>query len=446
MKIRTIEKTLVTGLGITCPAVPLYLYFAGNWYAVLHSYSIGMALGITAYSYFLLTLIVSARIRYLDRLFGHDSVLVFHRSLAITAVLLALGHAVFKKIYAFVPTFQTLLGIAALSVFGNVALITALLMVRGVQHRLGFIAKLKSTIVRRGRLDYSQLKLFHNITSLAAVAVAVHVGLASATRENRARMGFMGIWAAAALALYVYHKFIRVLVNKRNALTLSNAAALAPGIITLEMKRTGAELPAHAAGQFGYFRILSKVSGHEEHPFTISSAPLSPALSITVKNLGDYTARLKDLRPGTRVLFDGPYGIFTPRQDGRMHVFIAGGIGITPFLSVLEEWGRDGIKQRCLLVWSVRQEAEMVRRGFFEDLQKKSPAFRFVPVITSHRDETGGRRRIDRELLESAIGGPVPANAVAWVCGPEPLRENVVEYLREMGMHAGKIRYEKFAL
>jgi len=201
-----LRRTLWLGAAVLSPAVPLQAYFAGNWYSILHAYSLGMFCGIVSYVYFANTLILSARIRCFDRWFGHDRVMVFHGRLAGVAFAFACAHAVFKYLYFGLGTAQVNLGIAALALFAAVGLATVLFMVGNPLHRIAAMAALRDFGVRRLGLDYSRLKLFHNLTAPALALVTAHVLMASPTAETKARLGLMGAWGAAALLVHFYHK------------------------------------------------------------------------------------------------------------------------------------------------------------------------------------------------------------------------------------------------
>ena len=116
-----------------------------------------------------------------------------------------------------------------------------------------------------------------------------------------------------------------------------------PGVVSLRiagrrLDRLGAE-----PGQFFLWRFLDRRRIWSAHPFSLSAAPDGQSLRITVKALGDHTARLGGVRPGTRVLAEGPFGVFTESARRRREkvLLIAGGIGITPIRSMVERMRGD---------------------------------------------------------------------------------------------------------
>jgi len=399
-------------------------------------------MGIGAYCYLLNALILSARIPFLDRLFGHDKVLVFHGYYAAAGFLLAIGHIVFKMEYFSEPTVQTASGIVAMVIFAAVVTVTPLLMVKSPVHRIRALERLWRVLSRTRVCDYNRLKLFHNSVAFAVLLIGIHVYLASSTQESLLRMALMGAWAGLALAVYLYHKFLRVLLLRRKRWALKGCSGLAPGICEFSLERDGRPLEKHRAGQFAYLRLLSPECGSEEHPFTISSAPGSRELKFTVKALGDYTAKLGNVPVGTTALVDGSYGVFVPEQAGCPVLFVAGGIGITPFLSVLGSWQEVALTVPVTLLWSCRTSRDMVHREFIDGFAAKHSTFRFLPVITR---EGAGDRRVDPDLLRRAIPKDDVQRVRVYFCGPDGMRRSVSKALVAMGVRRAQIHYERFS-
>jgi predicted ferric reductase len=436
------QRALWLGAAALCPALPLQAYFAGNWYSILHGYSLGMFCGIVSYVYFANTLILAARIRSLDRRFGHDRVMAFHGRLAGVAFVFAGAHAVFKTLHAGLGTPQITLGIAALALFSVVGLATLLFMVGNPLHRIPALAALRAFGARRLGLDYSRLKGFHNLTAPAFALVTAHVLLAAPTAETRLRLGVMGAWGVAALLVHFHHKVLRVALCYRRAFRVTAVRRLSGSVVEIRAARPDGATLRHRAGQFAYFRILSPACGLEEHPFTLSSPPGSGTLGITVKALGDYTAALPAVAAGAKLLCDGPYGRFTPARGDGPYLFVAGGIGITPFLSILKAWDAAGIAEPVTLIWSLRTQDDRIDEGFLDAAAARHAAFRFMPVLT--RNPGGVGRRVDRALLGACIAPADAALLKAYLCGPDSLIRAVRADLLALGLPRRAIHAEQF--
>ena len=444
MSAERLRRSVWLGTALLCPVIALQAYFAGGWYSILHSYSLGMFFGIVSYVCLANTLIISARIRYFDRLFGHDRVMVFHGRLAGVALVFAFAHAVLKTAYYGLEGAQVSLGIAGLTLFTAVAVVTVLFMVGNILHRIRAMAVLRAFFVERCGFDYTRLKLFHNLTAAALAVITIHVLMASATAETWVRSGIVAGWGVVSLSLYLYHKVVRVIICYRRSFRVTEVRRVSDSIVELRAVRPDGSALHHRAGQFGFFRILSPACGIEEHPFTISSPPGSETLGITVKALGDYSAALPSVSVGAKLLCDGPYGKFTPIRDACPYLFVAGGIGITPFMSIVGEWEEAGISVPVVLLWSVRTRDELTDDGLFERVAHRYGAFTYVPVVTREA-HLGAPARIDSELLSAHIAGEDIARTLAYVCGPDPLRRATAGYLRELGMPRRAVHYEAFS-
>ena len=185
-------------VALLSPAIPLQAYLTGSWHAILHSYSLAMFFGIVSYVYFANALILAARARHFDRLFGHDRVLVFHGRLAGAALLSALLHAGFKTAYSGLGTLQVTLGIVGLALFVAVAVLTTLFMAGDLIGHLPGVARLRALSARVRLLDYSRFKYVHNLMAAALAVILVHVALASPTAETTTRLALTGAWGGVA--------------------------------------------------------------------------------------------------------------------------------------------------------------------------------------------------------------------------------------------------------
>lgn len=437
---------------VLSPLFPMALYFWGNFYDIAEPFSLAMVFGIFAYVYFLNVLIMSSRIHYFDRLFGHDRVMRFHGYLAFTALVFGIVHRQLKlSVFPF-SNFQTQFGQWALIVLLALIFITVVVMVPGILHRIRLFDRIRSFLIVKLRLDYNILKGIHNGLVLAALLLSFHVFFASSTQESWWRMSLMGGWAGAALLLWVRHKIIKPFSLRRKGFTVTEILPLKDDIVEV---RIGPEtigpgtdkLDFHyTAGQFAFVRFPGSPVGSEEHPFTFSSAPDEPHLAITAKALGNYTSRLKDLSPGSRASVDGPYGIFTLSTAGRRPVvFIAGGIGITPILSMLKSLKKDDDRE-VLLFWAVQTRADLVYGTEIEAAAGRIGSMRYVPVLSEDvpgPGEEGGfltvetmRKYMSRDTREYRY----------YFCGPPKMRDFVFKGLREIGVKRRDIRYELFSL
>jgi predicted ferric reductase len=194
----------------------------------------------------------------------------------------------------------------------------------------------------------------------------------------------------------------------------------------------------HDAGQFAFVSFYGN-NGEEAHPFTISSAWKNDGLlRFHVKNLGDHTARLpKTLKEGDRAMVEGPYGCFRFESDKPRQIWVAGGIGMTPFLARLEELVHQGsAKDAVDLFYCVRNPDEVFVKNLEQLARAAGVALR---VIVDGRD-----RLLDAERLCAEV--PEWKDASLWFCGPSGFGYALRQGLVSRGFEAKHFHQELFEM
>jgi predicted ferric reductase len=167
--------------------------------------------------------------------------------------------------------------------------------------------------------------------------------------------------------------------------------------------------------------------------------PPQPAgrIRFVIKPLGDWTRRLPDkLRPGATVEVEGPYGRFDFRKGGSKQIWVAGGVGITPFLA----WAQslEVNEQRSIyLLYSVRRERDAVGLDILRDVAKKVPTFSIDLVVSGHEGRLTADGLVDRAPFS-------PKDADLFVCGPSDLRRAIMRGLEARGMAPKRTYFEYF--
>jgi predicted ferric reductase len=178
----------------------------------------------------------------------------------------------------------------------------------------------------------------------------------------------------------------------------------------------------------------------QAHPFSLSAAPTSTRLRITVKSLGDYTASLPRLERGTRVLAEGPYGTFTSdRRTSRRALLVAGGIGIAPLRALLETFGPDDDVVLCYRV--ERAEDAIFTAELERFATERRMTIHIIPGAVIGDDQT--------DLLGiTALRRGVPdiTTRDCFVCGPPGLVDAVCRRLRKLHVPRKQIHFERFEL
>lgn len=154
--------------------------------------------------------------------------------------------------------------------------------------------------------------------------------------------------------------------------------------------------------------------------------------------LGDFTRRAHArLEPGADVLVQGPYGRFNPILDPAPQVWIAGGIGITPFLSSLRSLEPDHCKTIDLFYF-VRDDSEALYVDEIEQLAARDDEFKL------HLFRSDVERRLNAEIIAERV--PDVSRRSIYFCGPYPMLRSLIAGLRTHGMRKSQWHYEEFAL
>lgn len=426
-----------------------------------------MTFGIIAYVWYLNQFIVAARPSYWDRLYGLDRMYRFHGVMAIAATFFVVAHIVLKRLTFPVITAQQAVGSAAFFVFFVVIIATILFMIDSWVTRRRPLERLKRVAAEKWRWQYHQLKRFHNLVVVAALLAMAHVLMAFSTLESFARISVMAVWFVITVGWYGWHKVLKPIRQKKTPFTVASVARENETVVTVRLAPPEGRSFQYKAGQFVYLRFLDGIPGPEEHPFTLSSSPSEETISVTAKDLGDFSGALTAVQTGAPALIDGPYGIF--RSDkvspDRPLVFIAGGIGITPFLSMLGDLvtrsaarapdATDQREQRPVhLLWSIRDESELCLLDRLGGYINRLPGLGVELFISRG---TGGTRpntipetfrvsegRITIERLVER--GLVGTGREFFTCGPLPLMESIIQGLRAHGIPGKMIHHEAFSL
>ncbi len=363
---------------------------------------------------FAFNFLMATRAKWVEKLFGGlDKMYMIHRRSGVIAIFLLLAHflVVPRDLTAFTPG-------KPLGFYAFVLII------------LGVIISAAPPLKKK--LPYHKWVNIHKLMGLFYVMAVIHGVMVNSlikqlpiTRVYVFGMAFVGV------AAWIYRAFLYGLFNKKLSYELTSVHDLGHGITELKMKANGEGLK-FVAGQFAFFNFPS-ISKKESHPFTISSHPNDQEVRITVKGLGDYTNNLgKKLKAGDAVKVEGPFGHFSTKHSrSKDQVWIAGGIGITPFLSLAKDRPTRSIK----LFWCVGNASEAVYKDELEAIQASHPNIK----VNIWASDEKGFIKASNLALES------PKDTAFYICGPQALKENMIKQLKQKGVKRGMIHDEEFA-
>jgi predicted ferric reductase len=242
--------------------------------------------------------------------------------------------------------------------------------------------------------------------------------------------------AFAAVAVYLYKEFLYDRVRNRFAYHVAGARRLSGNTLEITLKPLKKTIHFNP-GQFLFVHFLGDKKLGEPHPFSISSAPRSEEIKLAVKASGDFTRYLhQTLQAGTEARLDGGYGMFNYKSGSRQQLWVAGGIGLTPFLSWIRDFQPGPLGYEIDFFYSVRTLEEAL---YLEEIQPAAaahPEFRFYLICSNSEGPLTGDRII-------AASGPV-ANKEIYLCGPLGMTLALKRQLIAAGARAGSFHYEEF--
>lgn len=363
---------------------------------------------------FAFNFLMATRAKWVENIFGGlDKMYLIHRRSGVIAVVLLILHFIVvpRDLVAFNPG----------KPLGFYAFILIL---------LGVLISAAPPLKKK--IPYHKWINIHKLMGVFYVLAVIHGLMVSSlikelpiTRVYVFGMSFLGVTA------WFYRAFLFNLFNKKIKYSITNIKNLNYGVTEITMQ-TDAENLNYLAGQFAFFTFPS-ISKREQHPYTISSHPYDKELRITIKGLGDYTNNINDkLAVGDLALVEGPYGHFSSKYVKEYdQIWIAGGIGITPFLSL----SRDLHPNKVKLFWCVNNEEEAVYKEELKRITDDNPNFEFT--IWSSKES--GHLSADKLGLDSY-------NDKAYlICGPKTLKDNLTKQLKLKKVSNKNIYDEEFA-
>jgi predicted ferric reductase len=403
-------------------------------------YELGRSFALVGLALLALQFVVSARLSWVERPYGLDALYRYHKAAALLAVMLIALHPVLLVLGGAGWGLLTRPDVSWHIWLGKLALLLLLIQVLG------------SIFRPRLRVGFEQWRFLHNQATVIFGLAFIHAWYTGGDFAEKAMQTSWWAMLAIAAMAYGYHKLIRPTILRRGAYRVAEVVRETHNVWTLHLEPpAGRSCFAYRPGQFQFLTLRRRERGLsvEEHPFTISSSPTQERLSSTIKESGDFTATIGRTRPGDLVSVQGPFGRFGyALHPGEADlVFIAGGIGITPFISMLRHMRDTQADFDVLLIYGNRTEADIVFRSELDGMTAGGHLRLRVVHVLSQADEAwhGERGYIDRGMLARSVGERVSGRAY-YVCGPPPMMTQVVAALRSLGVPPGRIAFERFSL
>lgn len=397
-------------------------------------YSLGQITGITGTLLFSWSLILSYRNKITEIIFGGlDKAYRIHHLSGMYGLFLLLLHPLFLSIPKLVYSAEY-----AMNFFTPFKTSTAVDF--GIFSILFFMTLIGITLF--GVIfSYQSLKKFHMFLGGAFLLGAVHGFL---IESDISESVFLRVWVLGFVVLglcaYLTYTFLKKVTVPKKMFTIIDVKKIEGGITQLSLSPVVSGV-THLPGQFGFFSFVDStvVKNSEVHPFTISSWRGDGSLVISVKTLGDFTESLSQEKKETRVEMEGPFGEFSYGYGGNKQVWVAGGVGVTPFASFAEHI----LTQKEFLYdvdffYSVRTKNDTAFDELFNKVSKTYPSFKYHPMPS----DTDGY--VTGDLLMQKVSDISTRDI--FVCGPPPMMKSLLLSLKGFGIKGSKIHSELFSL
>jgi predicted ferric reductase len=410
--------------------------------------ALGVLSGLAGMDLVLLMLLLAARLPVIDETVGHDRALDFHRRLGKPVLYLLVAHGILILVgYGLAEGLDPVTEAVALWLLVPdmwLAFISLILFLTVV---------VTSLVAVKRRFPYEFWYGIHLLTYAAVLASLPHQFSVSGlfAEGTWQRWYWLAICLATGAALAYYRIVQPIITTRRHQLTVSRVVPVAAGVMSIEMTGRRLDTMGGTGGRFFIWRFLARGQWWHAHPFSLSSEPLRVdasghgILRITVRNLGSGSARLSALRPGTKVVIEGPYGNFSSTARSRDHVLMVGaGIGITPLRALLETtpFGRGN----ATVILRGHNEQELYLADEILELCRRREATLFH--VTGPRSTANPDAWLPDHAVQAGFRlqdyAPYLSRADVYVCGPSGWASKVIADARSSGVGKEQLHFERF--
>lgn len=396
-----------------------------------------IALGFVGLTQIGLQFLLIARFKRATAPYGIDIILRYHRQIAMVAVAAILLHPAIIVIDN--PSRLKLLNPLGGNWASRVALISTAALL---------IIVVTSVWREKLRIDYERWRGLHLFLGITAIAFAqLHASMAGLYINTLWKQAIWIIMALVMVSLVVFLRLFKPAIQKAAHWRVAEVRRERGDTHTLALEPVGHGGFRFQPGQFAWIKVDGSPWTLEEHPFSFaSSAERTDRIEFGIKALGDFTKAVGDIREGTRAYVDGPHGAFSiDRYEAAGYVLVAGGVGITPFMSILRTMADRGDPRPVMLLYADKKWDDVAYREDLEALQERLD-LEVVYVLEEPPDDWDGEEGyVTAELLERRL----PKEKFErdyMICGPPVMMDVVHETLLERGVPHARIQLERFAL
>ncbi len=401
--------------------------------------------GVLSFSFMLTDIIISLRLKLMENKVGLPKMYKFHAIAGILSFMSAIVHigSQFQLKNGLLKVSPTLMsGFIIMFILVLTVLTGAISLSSIFSNKIKFINNIK-----KNKLNREKALIVHKLSVLATTLIFFHILTIEFIRGNNLFVSLSFVYIVAMLFLYFKVKIKR---RKSKEYYLIKKYNQTDDVLELEFRSKDKKIFKYNAGQYVFIKFIKSKLPKESHPFSITSdySNNKESFSLMVKKSGDYTNKLNLLNINDIALVEGPYGNFFDEESKVSKVpfvMLAGGIGITPILSIIRNEINNKSDREIVLVWGLTALKEIFLLDELEEMKKINKNFNYKIILSRDKSDKYDHGRINEEFLEKIKVDKLYDEATFFICGPSPMMDSMKTILKKNNVKNNKIKIEEFS-
>lgn len=431
----------------------LFVTLLGAMLVETNSMSMGTLIsystGLLAYTMMLVVTFIGSRPRFIEKNFGMPEMYEVHALMSVVLSILVVIHMVLQF-----GGFRNVLNMSIVSQTGYIAVVSLIIvMLTGIFSLSGlFVSNNKKLREFKEKKVNREISLWlHRLAIVAIIAVYFHLYYLPFLRNNTVFMTLLTVYTVATLGFYAYWK---IKIQTSPMYQVSKIYRGTPTLWVLEFEPVNKTLMRYTAGDYFFIRFKGDADITKEgHPFSTSSAITARyknSIEFMIKEAGDWTGALKNIKVGDKAQLEGPYGHFMPQhveysnEEEVPFILLAGGIGLTPNLSVLRHEIEKKSQRRIFLVWGLSYKEDMFMVDELEEMTKINPNFTYHIIFSNEEVEGYPFRFITDKFLQEIGAAEFYQTGEFFVCGPPPMLNATRTLIRNVNIPEEHVHLDDF--
>ncbi len=389
--------------------------------------SIALSVGRLGFIILFFQYILSSRIKIIENGIGLDKQLNLHRITGIAGFSAILIHGILILLHTLIY-----IGSLSLNLMKIIGISTSIILT---------ITAVTALFYKKLKLKYENWYIIHIANYIILPAGFIHSFILSFWLRNEPFLMVLWIIMSSVYLLVIGYRIKRLFYVRKHPYNIINVKQETHDTFTLKFD---GEKINHKPGQFMLLNLKRNGNISEKHPFTISSSPTWDNHTVSIKSIGDFTSSIKNTKIGDKAFIDAPYGIFSYLnfEKNKDLVFIVGGIGITPFMSMLRYMYDIGINRKVTILWGNKTENDVIFKEELDKINKKLNELKIIHVMSEQENWSGEKGFINQKIITKHI--EKLDNKEFLICGPPIMMDIVTDTLIRMGVKNKFIHKEAF--